>query len=76
MPPGGLARCELPSARHAFPETRGTVGHLGSLAFALSFGSSAPLPCKTPLLPLGVVGLATTLLEFEEGDVVFSMKQL
>jgi len=52
------------------------VGHLGSLAFALSFGSSAPLPCKTPLLPLGVVGLATTLLEFEEGDVVFSMKQL
>jgi hypothetical protein len=36
----------------------------------------APLPCKTPLLLLGIIGLVATLLEFEEGHVTLPIKKL
>ncbi len=67
---------ELLSTGPALPLMRGLFGHFGSLPIPFSLSSMAPLPCKTPLLLLGIIGLAATLLEFKEGHVVFPIKQL
>ena len=65
--PGGFARLELSPTCLALPLTSGEVGHFRSFPFPLSLSSTAPLPCKTPLLLLGIIGLAATLMEFKEG---------
>ena len=44
------------------------------IPFMLS--STAPLLCKTLLLLLGVIGLAATLLEIEEGHVTLPIQKL
>jgi hypothetical protein len=36
----------------------------------------ATFPCKTLLLPLGVVGLATARLEIEEGSIALPVEKL
>jgi hypothetical protein len=45
----------------------GLFGRFRSFLVPFLLSSTAPLPCKTPLLLLGIIGLAATLLEFEEG---------
>jgi hypothetical protein len=49
----------------------GEFGGLGLLSHVFPLGGMASFPCKSPLLLLGVIGLAATLLEFEEGHAVF-----
>ena len=71
-----LARLELTSTVHTFLLTSREVGRLGSFPIPLSLRRTAPLPCKTPLLLLGIIGLVATLLEFEEGQVALPIKQL
>jgi hypothetical protein len=66
---GGFAGGELASTPLALPLTLGQFGCLSSLMFLLALSSTAPFTCKTLLLLLGIVGLAATLLEIEEGNV-------
>ena len=54
----------------------GEFGHFRGLTFPSRLGSTAPLPCKTPLLLLGIVGLAATRMEIEEGKIALSVKKL
>jgi hypothetical protein len=58
------------------PLTRGHERRFRSFPFPFSLSSTAPLPCKTPFLLLGIVGLAAALLEFEEGLVAPLVQQL
>jgi hypothetical protein len=58
------------------PLTWWELGCLGSFPVPFTLGSTAPLPCKTPLLLLGIVGLAAARLEIEEGKVAFSVEKL
>jgi len=53
----------------------GEGGSLGRFSLPLLLSSTAPLPCKAPLLLLGIIGLAAALLEFEEGFVAFPVKK-
>ncbi len=76
MLPGGFAGFELTSACPTLPLTRGSFGHFRSLPCPFWLGTTAPLPCRTPLLLLGIIGLAATLLEIKEGLVVFPVKKL
>jgi hypothetical protein len=54
----------------------GLVGHFHGFPFPFPLSSTAPLPCKTPLLLLGIVGLTAALLEIEKGLVAISIKKL
>jgi hypothetical protein len=45
----------------------GLFGRFRRFPVPFPLSSTAPLPCKTPLLLLGIIGLAAALLEFEEG---------
>jgi hypothetical protein len=73
---GGLAGLELASACLALPLARGKFGRFRSFPFPFAFRSTAPLPCKTPLLLLGIVGLAAARLEVEEGKIALSVQKL
>ena len=73
---GAFAGLELSSTCHALVLTGGKFSCFHSLPIPFPLSSLAPLPCKTPLLLLGIIGLAATLLEFEEGHVTIPIKQL
>ena len=73
---GAFAGLELSSTCHALALTCRESGRFRSLSIPLTLSRSAPLPCKTPLLLLGIIGLAAALLEFEEGRVTLPIKQL
>ena len=73
---GSFAGLELLSTCLILTLMGGKFSHFRSLTLPFLLSGSAPLPCKTPLLLLGIIGLAATLLEFEEGRVTFPIKQL
>ena len=73
MSAGSFAGIELASTCLALPLTGRKFGYLGSFPISLLLSSTAPFPCKTPLLLLGMIGLAAALLEFEEGQVTLSI---
>jgi hypothetical protein len=73
---GGFSGGKLASAPLTLPLTLGKFDHLGSLMFLLMLSSTAPFMCKTLLLFLGIVGLAATLLEIEEGKTANSVVKL
>jgi hypothetical protein len=66
---GGFAGLKLTSTCHALSLARGKFGHFRSFPFPFAFRSTASLPCKMPLLLLGIIGLVAALLEFEEGHM-------
>jgi len=66
---GDFAGLELASTCLALPLMGRVFSRFCSLMIPFLFGSMAALPCKTPLLLLGIIGLAATLLEFEKGCV-------
>jgi len=72
---GDLARFELTSTYQALSLVGGRGGRFRSLMIPFLLSSTAALPCKLPLLLLGIIGLAATLLEFKEGRVTFPIKQ-
>ena len=76
VPLSSLARLELASTSQAFPLAGGKLGGLSSLPLPFPLRSTASLPCKTPLLLLGIIGLAATLLEIEEGHMTLPVKKL
>ena len=73
---GGFVGGELASTSLALPLDRREFSSLGHLMIPFMLSSTAPLPCKTLLLLLGVIGLAATLLEIEEGHVTLPIQKL
>ena len=73
---GAFAGLELSSTCHALALMGRESGCFHSLSIPFPLSHSAPLPCKTPLLLLGIIGLAAALLEFEESCVTFPIQQL
>jgi len=73
---GSFARCELAHTIQALMLTGGSFGNFCLLMNLFLLSSTAVLPCKMPLLLLGIVGLAATLLDFKEGCVTFPIRSL
>jgi hypothetical protein len=73
---GSFAGLELASACLTSPLTGGKLSSFRRFTNPFPLSSTAPFPCKTPLLLLGIVGLATALLEIEEGRVTLLIKKL
>jgi hypothetical protein len=55
---------------------RGGRDELGRLTFPFPLSSTALFPCKTLLLMLSIVGLATARLEIKEGGVALPIEKL
>ncbi|KAI9433613.1 hypothetical protein BJY52DRAFT_1231505 [Lactarius psammicola] len=73
---GSFVGIELASTYLTLPLTSRELSCFCSFTVPLPLSSSSPFPCKTPLLLLGIVGLAATLLEFEEGTSASSVEKL
>ena len=71
---GSFVGIELVSTCLALLLTKSKFGHLGSFPISLLLSIMALFPCKTLLLLLGIIGLAATLLEFEEGQVTLPIE--
>jgi hypothetical protein len=73
---GSFAGLELASTCLTLPLTHGKLGHFRSFMIPFTLSSTAPFPCKMPLLLLGIIGLLATLLEIEEGTRAIPIKKL
>ena len=51
----------------------GGMSSFHRFTFPLMLGSMALILCKIPLLLLGIIGLAATILKFKEGKVALSI---